>query len=246
MKYAQKAPVTTIFELGDISYLTATKSLKATLPRSAAKDLSVGSSVALTVLDVDCAEEELTPAALESTIASYLSKDDVFTEDFLEGVYLMGASFISDDVVSSLNEMGVKHVVYGEGVSSTSAHLTTFCLTLPLGPYLLTVQDDHLGINSVYRLYSDENRTLMYGTYQESDDFGNYTELDHSINAPLNYLAVPVPSRLHYLRDERPFAGYCLGVEDIYDMKGLTTTGGSLAWARYNTPADATAISANA
>lgn len=132
--------------------------------------------------------------------------------------------------------------MYDQAIFPRSSRLTQVALDLPPGPYLAVAEDDHLVINSVYRLYSDEYRTFMYGTYQDSYGTGNYTGFDYAVNAPWGYPVVPVPSRLHHLHDDRPFAGYRLGVKDIYDMQGLITTGGSRAWAWYNEPAEANAV----
>ncbi|KAK4507951.1 hypothetical protein PRZ48_001686 [Zasmidium cellare] len=53
--------------------------------------------------------------------------------------------------------------------------------------------------------------------------------------------AIPVPSKIYSWSDPRPFAGFRVAVKDIYDMKGLVTTGGSRAWGLINPAANATA-----
>lgn len=44
-----------------------------------------------------------------------------------------------------------------------------------------------------------------------------------------------VPSRIYSWGDERPLAGERVAIKDLYDIKGLQTSGGSQAWA-YITP----------
>ncbi|KAH7069464.1 amidase family protein [Paraphoma chrysanthemicola] len=52
-----------------------------------------------------------------------------------------------------------------------------------------------------------------------------------------------VPSRLYYWHDTRPLAGERVAVKDLYDVKGLQTSGGSQAWATITPTANGTAPS---
>lgn len=54
---------------------------------------------------------------------------------------------------------------------------------------------------------------------------------------------IPVPSRIYSWSDSRPFAGYRVAIKDLYDMKGLITSGGSQAWAQIVEVANETAPS---
>jgi Asp-tRNA(Asn)/Glu-tRNA(Gln) amidotransferase A subunit family amidase len=50
-----------------------------------------------------------------------------------------------------------------------------------------------------------------------------------------------VPSRIYSWTDHRPLAGQRFGIKDIFDVKGLVTTSGSIAWTMITDPANATA-----
>ncbi len=50
-----------------------------------------------------------------------------------------------------------------------------------------------------------------------------------------------VPSRIYSWTDHRPLAGQRFGIKDIFDIKGLVTTSGSIAWTMITDPANATA-----
>jgi hypothetical protein len=52
-----------------------------------------------------------------------------------------------------------------------------------------------------------------------------------------------VPSRIYYWEDVRPLAGERVAIKDLYDLKGLQTSGGSQAWARITPTANGTAPS---
>lgn len=50
-----------------------------------------------------------------------------------------------------------------------------------------------------------------------------------------------MPSRIYSRSDNRSLAGVRVGVKDLFDVKGLQTTGGSRAWAAINPIANHTA-----
>lgn len=56
-------------------------------------------------------------------------------------------------------------------------------------------------------------------------------------------ISTSVPSRIYYWNDDRPLAGERVAIKDLYDVKGLQTSGGSQAWARITPTANGTAPS---
>lgn len=50
-----------------------------------------------------------------------------------------------------------------------------------------------------------------------------------------------MPSRLYSVGDTRPLAGLRVAIKDLFDIKGLQTSGGSQAWAYITPTANATA-----
>lgn len=52
-----------------------------------------------------------------------------------------------------------------------------------------------------------------------------------------------MPSRVYYWGDNRPLAGERVAIKDLYDVKGLQTSGGSQAWAYITPTANGTAPS---
>lgn len=92
------------------------------------------------------------------------------------------------------------------------------------GPYVLFPAGV---ISKVYRLYSDPQLTLV--TSVVAGPNGTYIPV---IASALNANGGPsfaVPSRLYYPAptEKRPLEGKRLVVKDIYDLKGLKTSGGS-------------------
>lgn len=52
-----------------------------------------------------------------------------------------------------------------------------------------------------------------------------------------------MPSRIYSWGDNRPLAGERVAIKDLYDIKGLQTSGGSQAWAYITPVANGTAPS---
>lgn len=93
------------------------------------------------------------------------------------------------------------------------------------GPYLLSKSTHALHIP--YRLYSDIQGAFSQGVIPDVN--GPFAAIPASLPGA-SVMTVGVPSRLYYLRDERPLAGIRLGVKDLYDLKGVKTGAGSRAY----------------
>ena len=100
-----------IFRLGDISYLANTKYPKATLSAGPpGKD--VITDLPVTVIYTNALI--VTRDALQSTIDGYRNGDDVFTSDFLGGVFLSSSAkeaSLDESAVDYLLGTGVEHLI---------------------------------------------------------------------------------------------------------------------------------------
>lgn len=147
---------------------------------------------------------------LGSTLASFKSDDDVFTESFTGTIYMQHAGS------------------YGASNASLPSYgnATTFSGTtsIPAGPYFMSSAGE---IFQAWRLYSD-----FAGAFTEpllSNGDGTYSVLSAGVAG--QSLAVAVPSRLYYTKTaEKPLAGVRLGIKDIYDIAGVKTSNGNRAW----------------
>ncbi|KAI7508890.1 hypothetical protein KC347_g5750 [Hortaea werneckii] len=201
----------------------------------------------MTVISTD--EGIVDGQCIEDTIRAYLDGDDVFSLDFMEGVYMAPRSSSVNMTTSAFDQfskMNVKHIFMDHHHAQDHELLDALSFghinetSLPPGPYILTGSAEDLQLVPVYRLYEDTYRDFLYGTYEAVD--GSYAPLELTYPA-FRYPAIPVPSRIYSWNDPRPFAGFRVGIKDLYDMKGLVTTGGSQAWAYINEPATSNASS---
>ncbi|OAL03478.1 amidase signature enzyme [Phaeosphaeriaceae sp. SRC1lsM3a] len=172
-------------------------------------------------------ETSTTVESLRSTIEDFLSSDDVFSEYFLSTVVLGGSGDISDAAAGYLRNMGCGTI------------LRTESSNLMPGPYMLHASG---AVTKVYRLYWDHNFAFVESVTEGPN--GTYIPITGSVltdsyGAP----SIAVPSRLYYPppTEEKPLSGKRLGVKDIYDLKGIRTSGGNRAYRDLVEPAPASA-----
>lgn len=248
----QKTPQdATILRLGNISYLSDTGKPKLNIridgdilsDRHAKSDFLAATVVMLN-------DTVITESSISSTLQQYLTIDDTYNEDFLQGIVLRStlpkarldvtaARYLSS---LDLDILIIDHTISApKDLARVSGHQDSL-LELPSGPYIAALSDPKvLSLSTVHRLYVDTFRDFLYGAYID-EATGRYTALDVSF-PEFGYPAVPVPSRLYSLHDPRPFAGYRVAIKDLFDMKGLITTAGSRALAHISSPANNTAPS---
>lgn len=171
---------------------------------------------------------------IASIISNFTGADDVFTEGFLEAVYIQytgirpyGKRGWSGYGGQSLGTNGTE-AVYSSYVSNSTA--------IPQGPYFISSSG---AIYEAWRLYSDFAGAFTETLFPASDD--TFSVLP--ANVPGQNLAVAVPSRLYYTKTaEKPLAGVRLGVKDIYNVAGVRTSDGNRAWYHLYPPATANAL----
>ncbi|KID65350.1 glutamyl-tRNA(Gln) amidotransferase, subunit A, partial [Metarhizium hybridum] len=102
---------------------------------------------------------------------------------------------------------------------------------VPSGPYFLHTSTGNA--YQAYRLFADTNQAFIQSSYQDPQD------THHPLRAAISSdagLTVAVPSRLYYTpTKDKPLAGVRISVKDLFDLKGLKTSGGNRAfYARSN------------
>ncbi|KAI1374858.1 amidase family protein [Hypoxylon crocopeplum] len=212
-----------------------------------------GSLVPFTVIFTE--DEVVTGKYLQDIIASYLKGDDVFSDDFLQGVYIAnnGTSSKPSLAVSALkylSSLAPQHVFvdtsfkrsnYSSDISVTYVEAPNGNSLAP-GPYAASISESSVSFSMAYRLYRDSHRDFLYGTYDSNDGEGTFSPVEVFQTRFWDPM-IPVPSRIYSWGDSRPFAGYRVAIKDLFDMKGLITSGGSQAWAEITEIANETAPS---
>lgn len=180
-----------------------------------------GKSNALTALTVITANgSSYGGSDLSKTIAYYKAHDDVFSEGFLEAIYVQyigykprGHEWSASSYSNASN--GTATVLHKQ-MDSGSA--------LPPGPYFVSSSG---AVYQAWRLYSDFAGAFTEPLLANGD--GTYGVLPAGV--PGQSLAVAVPSRLYFTKTAgKPLAGVRLGVKDIYDIAGVKTSNGNRAW----------------
>lgn len=168
---------------------------------------------------------------LQTIIADFMKKDDVYSSHFLSVVAISGGSDrLSEDADQYLDTIGAD-VLYFSGQNQS----------LPSGPYLFHPSGK---ITRVYRLYRDHN--FAFETPVTEGPNGSYVPVTGAVETDANgALSIAVPSRLYYPPPsrEKPLSGKRLVVKDNYDLKGIRTVAGSRAIRELNDPAEENARS---
>ncbi|KAF5020221.1 hypothetical protein F66182_7786 [Fusarium sp. NRRL 66182] len=171
---------------------------------------------------------------LEGVVNDALDRDDVFSSSFLDTI-LVGASGpdgLDESVVIYLETLGGTVIYAGEDGPDLCGNSTlTPC------PLFGVADGEMLHLSKVLRLYPDTYRTFVVGIY---DSGAGYRALPYS-GSGWGLPLIPVPSRLYSVEDDRPLAGQRVGVKDIYDLEGIQTTAGSLAYTSIHQAAGQTA-----
>ncbi|OTA53680.1 amidase family protein [Hypoxylon sp. EC38] len=211
-----------------------------------------GSLLPFTVIFAD--DAVVTGEYLRRVITSYVEGDDVFSEDFLECLCIVdnstsGNPILDASALTYLSGLAPKYVFLDTRFdrSQPSSDITVTDIAFPggnltAGPYVASISETSVAFSTVYRLYRDSYRNFLYGTYDSNNGKGTFNPVE--IFQPRFWdPMIPVPSRIYSWSDPRPFAGYRVAIKDLFDMKGLITSGGSQAWAEIVEVANETAPS---
>lgn len=236
-----------LFTMGNLSYIANVQNPKTVVSGSFTPG-TTSSNFPITVINTNASV--VTNEVLQSIVASYLDADDVFTEDFLESVFISSTAadpILDPTSISYLQSYAVSQIFVSEGfqhVETANCTVTTLALadTPPPGPYVATMSLESLAFEMVYLLYADSYRDFLFGAYEANDGNGSFTALPTFLPAFWDPM-IPVPSRIYSWTDDRPLAGERVAIKDLFDIKGLQTSGGSQAWAHITPIADGTAPS---
>lgn len=216
--YLPSTPVTTIKSYGPLH----------------GKAISSGGVTPLTV--VTTSSSAYSASDFSSTVSSFAATDDVFSEGFLEAIYvqIVGAKSYSYNGWNSSSVTG-----FGNATNGTEAVYISYVsngTAIPQGPYFMSASGD---VYQAWRLYTDFAGAFTETLIPASN--GSYSVLP--ANVPGQELAVAVPSRLYFTKTAaRPLAGVRLGVKDIYDVAGVHTSDGNRAWYHLYPAATANAL----
>ncbi|KAH9919408.1 amidase signature enzyme [Fomitopsis serialis] len=183
------------------------------------------------------AEHEFANSHLESTLQTWRIKDDVWSEGFLNGLYIAyngshgsPTSLVTEDMKSRYAMRFLLH-------SANQSVGTALSRDIPAGPYLLDFSSGN--VFEVYRLYNDEQQSFLYGTIPNPSS--GYNMLSAKIPGAATE-TIGVPSRLYFTPTaEKPLAGLRFAVKDIYDVEGLRTGCGNRAYWELYPPRNQTA-----
>ena len=203
---------TSVFELNATSYYSPDL-IDATLDFGN-ESWAIAESTPITYLSLP--ETSITADLLKSIISKFLSDDDVFSESFLKTLVLGGSSILSDDAKTYLGSLDCLKIFE---TSSTG---------LVSGPYVLHPSG---AVTKVYRLYWDHNFAFVESVTAGVN--GTYVPVTGlALTDAYGALSIAVPSRLYYPppTEDMPLSGKRFGVKDLYDLKGVRTSGGSRAY----------------
>jgi hypothetical protein len=178
-----------LFDLGNNSYLANVQHPKVTAGDCSAARKTGLDLVPLTV--IFACETVVTGPYLQNITASYLSGDDVFTEDFLAGIYIISttghptvldASALEFIAEANVNVLLLDTAFAQQRQNITGSFSTNFIeapdsLALPAGPYLASISPTSIAFSSVYRLYVDSYRDFLFGAYDSNDGEGTFNPL---------------------------------------------------------------------
>ncbi|KAI0790562.1 amidase signature enzyme [Abortiporus biennis] len=218
--------------LGNISYFVSPSPVSQLAINKDGKtqDLirSVGQSFAgqlipLTVIST--ADAKFDDRDFETTLDTFTSGDDVWSQSFLTGVFVSFTGSSRSPTTSLTfgpRQFGVQFVLrsqqYSSGIGASKS--------LPSGPYFLEATTGN--VFQASRLYNDENQSFLYGTIP--DGKGGFQQLSAHIDGAATE-SIAVPSRLYFTPSaKQPLAGKRLAVKDIYDVQGLHTGCGNRAF----------------
>lgn len=240
-----------IFSLGNITFLSTSQypKIDLSLPKSSL-DPQTG-FIPSTVIHTN--ESEISRQLLQSIFASYRNIDDVYSDDFQAVILLFSSAktaHLDQSAASFLTSLKPSHLVLSSSIlrsnqglpGSVSFVTAPTIASLPPGPYVATFNSAGFSLSSVYRLYPDTYRDFLFGSYDSGDGLGTHKALG-SFQPKFWDPMIPVPSRIYSLYDTRALAGERVAIKDLFDIKGLQTSGGSQAWATITPIANETAPS---
>ncbi|EYE99691.1 glutamyl-tRNA(Gln) amidotransferase, subunit A [Aspergillus ruber CBS 135680] len=226
--------------LDDVNYYTGSPSVSKIVSVGFNSNYSNADVFPITIIRTD--ETMLTGDILRDVISNYSSSDDVFQPGFLNTIFLDYDGHSHGKIDSSIHEalQGMNNEVILASPAYTSEmpiRAAKLHRDIPKGPYFFSPSTGE--IYQAFRLYSDHQLAFTEATISDGKD--GYKPLPAVTEGAMTK-SVAVPSRLYYTpTSEKPLLGLRLGVKDIFDLKGLRTSGGNRAFHDLYPPRNATA-----
>ncbi|KAG6877075.1 hypothetical protein C0993_010462 [Termitomyces sp. T159_Od127] len=179
----------------------------------------------------------ITKSFLESQIAGYGNMDDVWTDRFLESLFIsyegQFGGFLDDEAEKWLEASNISHIYVSSNIrlpKFTSPAVSQFETGPPPGPYFTTSShaSSSLEFHAAYRLRKDEYASFLFGAIPNPS--GGWTPTNITLDAS-GAQYIPVPSRISLLAKSLPLSGTRFALKDIFDVEGLPTGAGSHAYA---------------
>ncbi|KAJ5342597.1 hypothetical protein N7541_011721 [Penicillium brevicompactum] len=218
-----------LLSVNGISYYSGGNSVSSLITSVDFNSTQFDDIVPITVIRTD--ETLLTKSSLSEIIANYSATDDVFQAGFLETVFLLydghGRGQIDPTAKQTFKDLG-SSLLMASPAYRPEAHITPAKIRhdLPKGPYFYSPKTGEL--YQAFRLYADHQ--LAFTEAALSDGAGGFKPLPAAVSGAMTK-SVAVPSRLYYTpSSQKPLAGLRVGIKDIFDLKGLRTSGGNRAY----------------
>ncbi|KAF2498112.1 amidase signature enzyme [Lophium mytilinum] len=188
----------------------------------------------------------ITGKVIEDTIEEY-KKDDVYVADFLVGlqiISLIKGAELDESAITYLKSLSLPYLLIDDRVKCSSAIGKSVKNTgiVPPGPYVGKIESGMLSLFPTYATFYDQYDAFMTGATPNDDGSYAYARIWH----PEQYeIMIPYPSKLYTSLlglAQYPLAGRRFAINDIIDLDGIITGGGSREYARlYNNPKNETA-----
>lgn len=172
-----------VFKLGNTSYLAHVRRPKASFGCQTSGD--GGKLIPVTV--IRSLDPIVTGLFLENTLANYTAGDDVYSDGFLEGVFISSAStgaVLDVSAVKYLESLLVSYLFLDSSISSAPSSSINTVIVLaagtkdfPSGPYVAEYSSNSVVISTVSRLYEDIYRDFLFGVYATESGQEDYTGL---------------------------------------------------------------------
>ncbi|BCR90953.1 uncharacterized protein ACHE_60839S [Aspergillus chevalieri] len=173
--------------------------------------------------------------SIKATLDKFRWADDVWTPAFTNALYVqypLNATSSGNNLTVSLGPDSPVDNVF------TSTGKTTANKSVPQGPYFVHKYTGK--VYQAYRLYPDTSQAFLQPSYQDPNG------VHHNLRVATESaggLTVAVPSRLYFTPSKsKPLAGVRIAVKDLYDLKGMKTSGGNRALFEISKPKNATAV----
>ncbi|PYH97515.1 hypothetical protein BO71DRAFT_427006 [Aspergillus ellipticus CBS 707.79] len=165
------------YQMGNINYFANSRSPRSTVELGISPYVRRDATAFIPITVIAANESRITGEFLETTITSYLSRDDVFSKDFLGSIYILSPLprvSLDKTALEYLNKAGVSYLYLNSTAFvnipnyAVPVHSNTQQIISP-GPYTAMVSATTVSFLDTYRLYEDTYRNFITGAYSSND-----------------------------------------------------------------------------